>query len=447
MSDPSVLPSTLQSSSSTVATTTGDSTASKKLKSLGSFDSETSLDAAIKAITWKDVSVAEKNPLTGSELVMIWGQDARIFAGKKIRTMSSALSVTGQKNHDKDGMIDRLRETWKAIQQLDDDATLVAGTRKGKHCGYRLINILYLNDSFRMELLRWGKPATRDELQSGTAVVDMQFWATVCEEYKQATEEYGKLHFDHPAYAERAINPGNEIIPHSAEKLRGIFDSVVTQWRNAKAASTKTGTNNPDFYRYCKNNPEVLYFNEFSQQYGEVGEALAAELPQGARCNSTNDSWAGGQSSYDSRGRKRKADSDVGDGMRTLAASLGGEAFASQKAACLAAANDRSERKIAFEATAAAAATAHSKAAAEETLYRRWKDVSQEIRNLEAIPEASLTPSMRTAKEKLTTMKEQLEEDLGLGGRTYGGGIIPGGIAQGAGASSQQSQLQARGVP
>ena len=144
-------------------------------------------------------------------------------------------------NMKKGEVIDALRKAHK-MRDLHKAAEPAgnAGSRKTRHCPFRLLNVLFSN-KFSDEFGRLGDVATANQLTDDDTK-NKVFWTRVEEAFHNPDNGHGVLHFvdDEVLQGDADIDPP-EIQQHDWEKLSKICHNVQKQWKEAAGRQTRSG--------------------------------------------------------------------------------------------------------------------------------------------------------------------------------------------------------------
>jgi len=169
-----------------------------------------------------------------------------------------------------------------AIHDVDTPDDPQLDTRKKAQCPYRLLNILF-SDEFAEDFGALTNKATRDQLDRGVAALGKHFWIRVQPAFIDATNvEADDLKFrDNAMYANSKVDP-SVIVPHSWQKLSGIWSSIWSKYKDVYGKFHVSGQHRKDFHKFCHGQLEVYYlWNCFEYIKPDLKSCFASMLPEG----------------------------------------------------------------------------------------------------------------------------------------------------------------------
>eukprot|EP00644_Phytophthora_capsici_P019573 jgi/Phyca11/133301/e_gw1.408.2.1 len=136
-------------------------------------------------------------------------------------------------------------------------STMAAGgTRRTKHCTFRLTNVV-LSDNLFMRLIEaTGENFDRADLDDVQSSVKNQFWRDVATAYHSNDEAFRGLINDDPAFGD--IDPGI-IVPHSPTKLEDLWKELTSFYSICSANFRLSGTHEREFKQFVQGKMDVLY--------------------------------------------------------------------------------------------------------------------------------------------------------------------------------------------
>jgi hypothetical protein len=159
------------------------------------------------------------------------------------------------------------------------------GTRKTRHCGFRLLNVLYI-DNFVEQLDQMGARPTRRELDAGTVRGRNAFWLEVALEFAKNRPAYGRLVLTDSRFAAIGLH---HILPHTSEKLQQIWKDVTQKFALVHARATQLGTHEMKFYDFCSGQVEPLFLDAWFSLYPQAFDAAVGAMPKRGSLESKNE--------------------------------------------------------------------------------------------------------------------------------------------------------------
>lgn len=144
----------------------------------------------------------------------------------------------------------------------------------------------------------------------GRRSVDDVFWSDVREAFVlDDDEDIGQLQFPHLAFDDYEINP-SVIVPHDANKLKGMYGHLRSAYKVAYANWKKSGTHDSDFGNFCNGQMDVLYLHQFVCLYPEIEVSVASMIPSHIGVSSSDSGTFSNPSTPKSGSRKSKGNED-----------------------------------------------------------------------------------------------------------------------------------------
>jgi hypothetical protein len=142
------------------------------------------------------------------------------------------------------------------------------------------MNILF-SDDFASDFASLGNVASKESLDSGKAGNNQAFWERVKDAFMEPNnDDYDRLFFmdDDVFAAQSHINP-SRIVNHDWKKLRMMWKSVNSDYKNALTRFTVSGTHDSNFFGFCAGKLEPYYLRMHLQNRPDLTSMVEAGLP------------------------------------------------------------------------------------------------------------------------------------------------------------------------
>ncbi|KAF4043455.1 hypothetical protein GN244_ATG04221 [Phytophthora infestans] len=175
----------------------------------------------------------------------------------------------------------RYDELMNSGQSASAASTMAAGgTRRTKHCTFRLANVV-LSDNLFMRLIEaTGRSFDRTDLDDAQSSAKSQFGRDVAAAYHSNDEVFRGLIEDDPAFED--IDPG-VIVPHNQAKLEELWKELTSFFSVCAANFRLLGTHDHEFKQFVHGKMDVLYLWYWLEKRPE---ALNSARGRGRRTNS-----------------------------------------------------------------------------------------------------------------------------------------------------------------
>jgi hypothetical protein len=235
-------------------------------------------------VTWENLDSSPTGLPIGYQQ-KLWNE----YRSIELRSICSRLFVRGIKNSKKAEMIESIITTYNNKNNytlLKKPTTFNNSPRKEIQCTYRLINILF-SDLFATEFSNIGNSATRAVLDAGKCGNDELFWKKIVVAFSEIlNDDYALLMFvDNEVFINEVINPG-KVVDHNWKKLRTIWKTVNSEYKQALARYSQSGTHTDNFYSFCNGKKDVYYLRLWLEIKPNLNDMVVADLPDA--CNVTS---------------------------------------------------------------------------------------------------------------------------------------------------------------
>ena len=122
-------------------------------------------------------------------------------------------------------------------------------------------------------------------------------------------DDIGQLQFPHLISDDYEINP-SVIVPHDANKLKGMYGHLRSAYKVAYANWKKSGTHDSDFGNFCNGQMDVLYLHQFVCLYPECEVSVSSMIPSHIGVSSSDSGTFSNSPTPKSGCRKRKGNDD-----------------------------------------------------------------------------------------------------------------------------------------